>query len=77
MEPSLQRRVQRYGWDKASVYYETYWQKQLYPAQQKLLELADIKAGDRIIDIAGTGLVFLPNLPVKRICTINDISEKW
>ena len=61
MEPALQRRVQRYGWDKASAYYESYWQKQLYPAQQKLLELASIKKGDRIIDIAcGTGLVSFP-----------------
>ena len=61
MEPSLQRRVQRYGWDKASGYYEAYWQKQLFPAQQKLLQLANIKDGDKIIDIAcGTGLVSFP-----------------
>jgi hypothetical protein len=24
MEPALQRRIQRYGWDKASVYYENF-----------------------------------------------------
>jgi ubiquinone/menaquinone biosynthesis C-methylase UbiE len=80
MEPSLQRRVQRYGWDKASVYYETYWQKQLYPAQQKLLQLADIKAGDRIIDIAcGTGLVSFPAAELageKGFVLANDISDK-
>jgi len=61
MDAALQRRVQRYGWDKASGYYEAYWQKQLYPAQQKLLQLANIKDGDKIIDIAcGTGLVSFP-----------------
>ena len=80
MEPSLQRRVQRYGWDKASGYYETYWQKQLYPAQQKLLQLADIKAGDKIIDIAcGTGLVSFPAAVLageKGFILANDISDK-
>jgi SAM-dependent methyltransferase len=61
MEPALQRRVQRYGWDKASSLYEGLWQKQLQPAQTKLLEYADIHAGEKVIDIAcGTGLVSLP-----------------
>jgi len=58
MEPSLQRRVQRYGWDKASAYYQDSWQAQLKPAQDKLLDLADIKKGEKIIDVAcGTGLI--------------------
>jgi ubiquinone/menaquinone biosynthesis C-methylase UbiE len=58
MEPALQRRVQRYGWDKASQYYETFWQQQLKPAQDLLLELADLKPGEHILDVAcGTGLV--------------------
>jgi ubiquinone/menaquinone biosynthesis C-methylase UbiE len=61
MEPALQRRVQRYGWDKAANFYEGFWQKQLLPAQQKLLEFANINGGERIIDIAsGTGLVSFP-----------------
>ena len=61
MEPALQRRVQRYGWDKAAAYYESSWQKQLLPAQQKLLAYANIKGGEKIIDIAcGTGLVSFP-----------------
>ena len=61
MEPALQRRVQRYGWDKAAAYYESSWQKQLLPAQQKLLAFANIKGGEKIIDIAcGTGLVSFP-----------------
>ena len=58
MEPALQRRVQRYGWDKAANYYEASWQKQLLPAQQKLLQLAKVQPSEKVIDIAcGTGLV--------------------
>jgi ubiquinone/menaquinone biosynthesis C-methylase UbiE len=61
MEPALQRRVQRYGWDKAALYYETFWHRQLLPAQQKLLQMAKLQAGEKIIDIAcGTGLVSFP-----------------
>lgn len=61
MEPALQRRVQRYGWDKAALYYETFWQKQLQPAQQLLLQLANLQKGENVIDIAcGTGLVSFP-----------------
>ena len=80
MEPALQRRVQRYGWDKAAGYYEGYWQKQLYPAQHKLLEFAKIKSGDKIIDIAcGTGLVSFPAAALageKGFVMANDISDK-
>ena len=58
MEPALQRRIQRYGWDKAAVYYENFWQLQLKPAQDKLLDMASLEASERVIDIAcGTGLV--------------------
>jgi ubiquinone/menaquinone biosynthesis C-methylase UbiE len=58
MEPALQRRIQRYGWDKASAYYETFWQDQLKPAQDLLLEMADLQPGENVLDIAcGTGLV--------------------
>ncbi len=61
MEPKLQRRIQRYGWDKAAAYYEDYWSRQLEPAQTRLLALADLKAGERVLDVAcGTGLVTLP-----------------
>lgn len=80
MEPALQRRVQRYGWDKAAAFYESFWQKQLYPAQKKLLEFANIKGGERIIDIAcGTGLVSFPvaNLVGENgFVLANDISDK-
>lgn len=58
MSPELQKRVQRYGWDKASDYYEKSWADQLKPAQELLIEMADLKTGEKVIDIAcGTGLV--------------------
>ncbi|HMH34758.1 MAG TPA: methyltransferase domain-containing protein [Puia sp.] len=58
MEAALQRRVQRYGWDKAAEHYEGLWHRQLRPAQDLLLQMADLKRGERVLDIAcGTGLV--------------------
>lgn len=61
MNAALQRRVQRYGWDKAASYYEQSWQQQLKLAQDKTLELADIQPGEKLLDIAcGTGLVSFP-----------------
>lgn len=58
MESQLQKRVQRYGWDKAALFYETFWQRQLRPAQDLLLEMAAIQPGEKVLDIAcGTGLV--------------------
>lgn len=58
MEPALQRRVQRYGWDKASIYYENSWQAQLKPAHDKLFDVAKIHPGEKILDVAcGTGLI--------------------
>jgi ubiquinone/menaquinone biosynthesis C-methylase UbiE len=58
MDASLQRRVQRYGWDRASGFYEAYWERQLKPAQDLLLEMAKPMPGERVLDVAcGTGLV--------------------
>jgi ubiquinone/menaquinone biosynthesis C-methylase UbiE len=58
MEPKLQRRVQRYGWDRAASSYEQYWRQRLAPAQNRLVELAALQPGERVLDVAcGTGLV--------------------
>jgi ubiquinone/menaquinone biosynthesis C-methylase UbiE len=58
MEPKLQRRVQRYGWDLAADDYETLWQAQLAVAQAALLERASLAPRERVLDVAcGTGLV--------------------
>ena len=58
MNPDLQRRVQRYGWDKAAEYYENCWQAQLKPAHDLLMKTTNVQKGKNIIDIAaGTGLI--------------------
>ena len=58
MDARLQHRVQRYGWDRAASTYERSWQKQLEPAQNRLMEMAVLTAGERVLDLAcGTGLV--------------------
>lgn len=61
MDSRLQLRVQRYGWDKAAAHYDRYWSRQLAPAQQRLLALAALMPGERVLDVAcGTGLVTFP-----------------
>jgi ubiquinone/menaquinone biosynthesis C-methylase UbiE len=61
MDARLQRRVQRYGWDKAVSHYEQFWRHQLKPAQLRLLEMADLEPGEKVLDVAcGTGLVSHP-----------------
>jgi ubiquinone/menaquinone biosynthesis C-methylase UbiE len=58
VDAKLQRRVQRYGWDKAAADYERYWAAALAPAQERLIALAALRAGERVVDVAcGTGLV--------------------
>jgi ubiquinone/menaquinone biosynthesis C-methylase UbiE len=58
MDARLQRRIQRYGWDKAVDTYEPCWQEQLAPAQTRLLAMARLRQGADVLDVAcGTGLV--------------------
>jgi len=60
MEPRLQRRVQRYGWDLAACGYESLWQAQLADTQTRLLALTAPAPGERVLDVAsGTGLIAL------------------
>lgn len=60
MEPRLQRRVQRYGWDLAAPGYEGLWGAQLAGVQAALLAGATLLPGERVLDLAcGTGLVTL------------------
>lgn len=61
MNAEFQRRVQRYGWTKAAPYYDAGWRQQLRPAQDRLLEMAALRSGERLLDVAcGTGLVTVP-----------------
>ena len=61
MDANLQRRIQRYGWDKAADVYEAGWKDSLADAQAELLRMAATKPGEHVLDVAcGTGLVSLP-----------------
>ena len=58
MQPRLQRRVQRYGWDLAAVDYEPLWQTQLAAAHDELIARAALTTGERVLDVAcGSGLI--------------------
>lgn len=58
MDPRLQLRVQRYGWDRAAHVYERAWSRQLAPAQDLLLDMADLQHGEEVLELAcGSGLV--------------------
>ena len=61
MDPKLQKRVQRYGWDLAIDTYEPLWSAQLAVARAALLDAAALSPGERVLDVAcGAGLVTFP-----------------
>ncbi len=56
MDAKLQRRVQRYGWDRAVGHYEEHWLSRLAPATDCVLQRASVRPGERVLDVAcGTG----------------------
>lgn len=58
MDARLQRRVQRYGWDRAADAYASLWGHPLAPARSALLDRAELAADQRVLDVAcGTGAV--------------------
>src|SRR6202008_510861 len=58
LEPRLQRRIQRYGWDLAAADYEPLWRAQIARAHMQVMEAAALMPGERVRDVAcGTGLV--------------------
>jgi ubiquinone/menaquinone biosynthesis C-methylase UbiE len=60
MDARLQRRVQRYGWDRAADRYDAAWSDSLRPARERMLELARLRPGERVLDVAcGTGAIAL------------------
>lgn len=80
MHSQLQRRIQRYGWDKAVNDYEEGWKDSLALVQAQLLKTANARAGETVLDLAcGTGLVSFPLAeaigPEGRLVA-TDISEK-
>jgi ubiquinone/menaquinone biosynthesis C-methylase UbiE len=58
MNADLQRRIQRYGWDRAADLYEPLWQAQLADVRAAVMEFATLAPGEQVLDVAsGTGLV--------------------
>lgn len=61
MRSQLQRRIQRYGWDKAVNDYENGWKESLTLVQAELVKTANARKGETVLDLAcGTGLVTFP-----------------
>jgi ubiquinone/menaquinone biosynthesis C-methylase UbiE len=58
MDARLQRRIQRYGWDRAADCYDAGWADALRPARERLFAHADLRVGERVLDEAcGTGAI--------------------
>lgn len=80
MDAKLQRRVQRYGWDRAVDHYEEHWLSRLWPTTARVLERAAIAPGERVLDVAcGTGVLALAaagRVGRSGMVVGTDISEK-
>jgi len=79
MDPRLQRRVQRYGWDRAADAYARHWHGPLAGLHRELLALAAPRAGERVLDVAcGAGVVSIAAAdavgPVGQVLGV-DLSE--
>lgn len=60
MDARLQRRVQRYGWERAAEAYARHWHRLLAGVQGELLALAAPAPGEAVLDVAcGAGAVAL------------------
>jgi predicted RNA methylase len=58
MDARLQRRVQRYGWDRAVDAYARHWHGPLAGVHAEVLAMAAVSAGESVLDLAcGTGVV--------------------
>ena len=58
MDAKFQLRVQRYGWDAAAPHYEAGWAPRLAQAQATMLDLADLRPGQSVLELAcGSGAV--------------------
>jgi ubiquinone/menaquinone biosynthesis C-methylase UbiE len=80
MESRLQRRIQRYGWDKAVDDYSRYWVPLLHWCTERCIELVDPRPGEQLLDVAtgpGTAALLAAELvgPSGAV-TASDISEQ-
>jgi SAM-dependent methyltransferase len=58
MDARRHRLIQRRGWDRAAAFYERYWRAQLRPVHAIVVAQADLRAGQRVLDVAcGSGHV--------------------